>query len=50
MGGVVLSESPHCSVYCLSVSERSELVVNLESEAVGTGFILELGAAEVLVG
>jgi hypothetical protein len=50
MGGVVLSESPHCSVYCLSVSERSELVVNLETEAVGARLVLDLGAGEVLVG
>lgn len=50
MGGVVLSGSPHCSVYCLSVSERSELVVNLETEAVGARLVLNLGAGEVLVG
>ena len=50
MGGVVLSKSPHCSVYCLSVSERSELVVNLETEAVGARLVLNLGAGEVLVG
>lgn len=50
MGGVVLSKSPHCSVYCLSVSERSELVVNLETEAVGARLVLDLGAGEVLVG
>lgn len=50
MGSEGLSGSLHCSLYCLSVSERSELVVNLETEAVGAGLVLKLGAREVLVG
>jgi hypothetical protein len=50
MGSVDLSKAFRCSLYCLSVSERSELVINLEAKAVGAGLVLELGAVVVLVG
>lgn len=50
MGSVFLSKSFRCSVYCLTVSERSELVINLEAKAVGAGLFLEFGAVEILVG
>jgi hypothetical protein len=50
MGSVGLSKAFRCSLYCLTVSERSELVINLEAKAVGAGLVLELGAVVVLVG
>lgn len=50
MGSVGLSKAFRCSLYCLIVSERSELVINLEAKAVRAGLVLELGAVVVLVG